>query len=212
MDITYIRLQKLISSYKTARSQRQTQEIELWTRVRHITYYTAKPFDVSIHTFFKYIIVYNYIRTSKQKFPFVSEAKEGYLSTQTMSYSCMDIARLCHTKSLTKVVPSYEVAGFHITAPFLPDHSHGKQRQLNRLKILCSLARSEVYCTVQYGSIPLLFAWSGSRCCPHLLSASVHIFADSPHQSTFCLHVSTLCPQVKEIFLVGKIIACYYIN
>jgi hypothetical protein len=67
-------------------------------------------------------------------------------------------------------------------------------------------------CTVWYCTTPLLFAWSGSRCCPHLLSASVHIFADSPHLSTFCLHVFTLCPQVKKIFLVGKVIACYYIN
>ena len=64
------------------------------------------------------MVVYNYTRTSKQKFPFVSEAKKGYLSTPTTSYSCMNIARLRHTKSLTKVVPSYEVAGFHITAPF----------------------------------------------------------------------------------------------
>ena len=66
---------------------------------------------------FKYILVYKYSCTSKQKFPFMSEAKEGYLSTPMMSYSCMDIARLRHTKSLTKVVPSNEVAGFHITAP-----------------------------------------------------------------------------------------------
>jgi hypothetical protein len=57
-------------------------------------------------------------------------------------------------------------------------------------------------CIVPYGTIPLLFAWSGSRCCPHYC----------PHLSTFCLHVSTLCPQVKKIFLVGTVIACYYIN
>jgi hypothetical protein len=55
----------------------------------------------------------------KTKIPFVSEAKEEYLFTPTMSYSCMYISWLCHTKSPTKVVLSYEVAGFHITAPFL---------------------------------------------------------------------------------------------
>ena len=47
------------------------------------------------------------------------KAKEGYLSTPYSSYSCMNISQLCHTKPLTKVIPSYEVAGLHITAPIL---------------------------------------------------------------------------------------------
>ena len=98
---------------------------------------------------------------------------------------------------------------------FLPDHSHGKQCQLYCLKILCLLTRSEVYHTMTYSTIlycTITLSWGRSRCCPHLLSASVHIFADSPHLSTLCLHVSTLCPQVKKIFLVGKVIARYYVN
>jgi hypothetical protein len=65
------------------------------------------------------MIVYNFTSTSKQKIPFVSKAKEGYLSTPPLLYSYMNISRLRHTKSLTKVIPSYEVDGLHITAPYL---------------------------------------------------------------------------------------------
>ena len=70
-------------------------------------------------TFFKYIFVYHFTSTSIQKYPFVLEAKEGYLSNPPSSYSCMNILRLRHTKSLNKVILSYEVAGLHITAPIL---------------------------------------------------------------------------------------------
>ena len=69
----------------------------------------------------KFKIVHIYTGTSKQKLPFVLEAKEGFLSTPPMSYSCMNISQLHHTKSLTKVVPSYEVPGLHITAPFIAE-------------------------------------------------------------------------------------------
>ena len=49
----------------------------------------------------------------------MSEAIEGYLSTPPLSYSCMNILRLCHTKSLKNVILSYEVTGLHITAPLV---------------------------------------------------------------------------------------------
>ena len=117
MDITYIRIQKLVSSYRTATNRRQKVGTRQWTRIQLVSRHTAEHIDVLVNAFFKYIFVYNNTRTSKQKFLFMLEAKEGYLSTPTMSYSCMHIARLRHTKSLSKVVPSYEVAGFHITAP-----------------------------------------------------------------------------------------------
>ena len=116
MDITYKRLQKLISSYETAIHMRQKAVTDSGPQSNLCLTIPLSLSTCWLTLFFKYIIVYNYTRTSKQKFPFVSEAKEGYLST-AMSYSCMDVSRLHHTKSLTKVVPSYEVAGFHKTAP-----------------------------------------------------------------------------------------------
>ena len=111
------KLQNLISSYETATNWWQKVGDELWTRLWPLTRYTAKPIDVLVCAFFNIKFFKNYTRTSKQKFPFMLEAKKGYLSTPTMSYSCMHIAQFRHTKSLTKVVPSYKVAGFHITAP-----------------------------------------------------------------------------------------------
>ena len=52
MDITYKRLQKLISSYKMARRQKQKQGIELWIKVQPKTLYTAKPINMLICTDF----------------------------------------------------------------------------------------------------------------------------------------------------------------
>ena len=91
MDITCKRLQKLVSSYEMAINIKQNKEIKLWSKVQSMSLYTTEPIDRFDCALFKYITVYNYTRTSKQKFPFVLEAKEGYLSTPTMSYSCMDI-------------------------------------------------------------------------------------------------------------------------
>ena len=89
------------------------------SRVCHMTWHTTEPINFCAMAIFTFIIVYSYTSISKQKFPFVSEAKEGYLSTPLMSCSCIHISPLHHTKSLTNVVPSYEVPGLHITPPFI---------------------------------------------------------------------------------------------
>ena len=68
---------------------KQKKGIKLWSEVQSMCNYSTEPIDRLDCALFKYIIV---TRTSKQKFPFVLEAKEGYLSTPTMSYSCMDIS------------------------------------------------------------------------------------------------------------------------
>ena len=116
MDITYKRLQKLISSFKRATKLICKQGTEQWSRVHPMIGHRAELFEILASTSLKYIIVYNYTSTSKQKFLFVSEAKEGYLSTPPMLYSCMNISQLRHTKSLTKV-QSYKVPGLHTTPP-----------------------------------------------------------------------------------------------
>ena len=140
MKFRQTKLQKWISHTKGCKSwfchmKRQ----QIWCqkkdkprcRVHPIICCTTETVDMLVIAIFEYITVYNHTRTSKQKFPFVSEAKEGYLSIPTMSYSCMDISGLRHTKSLTKVVPSYKITGFHITAPILErnnrviDHFNG---------------------------------------------------------------------------------------
>jgi len=72
------------------------------------------------YTIFKFKYVYIYTSTSKQNVPFVSKAKEGYLSTPHMLYSCMYILGLLLMKSVTKVVPSYDIPGLNITAHFMP--------------------------------------------------------------------------------------------
>ena len=71
-------MQKLTSSYERVINLRQKTGTEQWSDVHFMYIYTAEPVDKSVYTLFKHTIVYNYTRTSKQKFPFVSEAKEGY--------------------------------------------------------------------------------------------------------------------------------------
>jgi hypothetical protein len=65
--------------------------------------HTPERIDMFDATPFKFINVNFYTSKSKQKFLFVLEAKEGYLSTPPMLYSCMNISLF---ESLTKVVPS----------------------------------------------------------------------------------------------------------
>ena len=73
-------------------NMKQKKGIILWSKVQSMCHYTTEPINIFDCALFKFITVYNYTRTSKQKFPFVSDAKEGYLATPTMSYSCMDIS------------------------------------------------------------------------------------------------------------------------
>ncbi len=116
-------IQNVAKAWFVIREVRNDQpkiRIELWYEVHPTTWHITSLLACQPSLFLKYIICYNYTHTSKQKFPFVLEAKEGYLSIPTMSYSWMDIARLRNTKSQTKVVPSCKVTGFHITAPLSP--------------------------------------------------------------------------------------------
>jgi len=92
IDITFIMLQKIILSYKRATIIIFEREPEPWSRVHPMTHHTAKLINQFDDALFKYLNVYTYASTSKQKFPFVSEAKEGYLSTPPLSYSCMNIS------------------------------------------------------------------------------------------------------------------------
>ena len=68
MDITYKRLQKLTSSYKMAINIKQNKGIKLWSEVQSMCHYTTEPINRFDCALFKYITVYNYTRTSKQKF------------------------------------------------------------------------------------------------------------------------------------------------
>ena len=61
-------------------------KIEACTIVCLIGKHTAERIDMFANTIFNFMSVYIYTSTSKQKFPFVSEAKEGYLSTPPMLY------------------------------------------------------------------------------------------------------------------------------
>ena len=62
------------------------------SRVHSMTPHTAETIDMLLRALLKYIIVYTAKSTPKQKFPFVLEAKEGYLSTPPTSCSCMHIS------------------------------------------------------------------------------------------------------------------------
>jgi len=126
MDVTYKRLQNKILSFKmvTVINKKGTPNYDLESKPHPITLQSLSTCQLTL--FFKYIIICNFTRTSKQQFPFMLEAKGGYLSTPPMLYSCMDNSPLHHTKSLAKVVPWYEVTGFHITAPFIEWHENPK--------------------------------------------------------------------------------------
>ena len=103
-NITFCQTKRDVSSDKTARLEipyKWLQKLILLTKL-HPNWYKNKKstqgpelpscsiLPLSLSTC---IVVFflNY-STSKQKFPFVSEAKEGYLSTPPMSYSCMNIS------------------------------------------------------------------------------------------------------------------------
>ena len=89
---------------------------------------------------------------------------------------------------------------------------HGKQSQLNYLKISSSLTRLKVF--VQY-HIPLIV-----ECSLHWADlGAVRIYC--PHLSTFlwtlciCQHCVCMCPHCVQKLnkkIVRKVIACYYIN
>ena len=58
------------NTHNTKRGTRQ------WSGFQSMSHDTTEPVDRKVNGRFKFIIVFNYTRTSKQKFPFVSEAKE----------------------------------------------------------------------------------------------------------------------------------------
>jgi hypothetical protein len=68
------------------------EETEPLSRVCLMITLTTEPVDVTRRLSFTFINVYSYSSISKQKFSFMSEAKEGYLSTPPMLYSCMNIS------------------------------------------------------------------------------------------------------------------------
>ena len=55
--------------------QKQNKGMELWSKVQSLCHYTTEPINGLDHILFKHIIVYNYTRTSKQKFPFCVRSK-----------------------------------------------------------------------------------------------------------------------------------------
>ena len=56
-----------------------------------------------------------------------------------MSYSCMYTSWLCHMKSLTKVVPSYQVPGLQTTAPLEHTENTFFHFTFTQMHIFCTI-------------------------------------------------------------------------